>query len=98
MLRIVRGTPIWLFKFPLVAIVLNFCSKTILINSAWYVIQKSNDFNTPVIAKAIKDNGTNGLLLPLKKDFIFRFGKNSFDMTQVAPDVFNVSMRIEEEF
>ena len=42
-------------------------------------VQKSNDFNTPVIAKAIKDNGTNGLLLPLKKDFIFRFGKNSFD-------------------
>jgi hypothetical protein len=27
-----------------------------------------------------------------------RFAQNSLDMTQVAPDVFNISMRIEEEF
>ena len=34
-----------------------------------------------------------------ESDYLFaRFGQNSFDMTQVAPDVFNVSMRIEEEF
>ena len=36
---------------------------------------------------------------PSESDFLFaRFGQNSLDMTQVAPDVFNVSMRIEEEF
>jgi hypothetical protein len=34
-----------------------------------------------------------------ESDYLFaRFGKNSLDMTQVAPDVFDVSMRIEEEF
>ena len=34
-----------------------------------------------------------------ESDYLFaRFGQNSLDMTQVAPDVFNVSMRIEEEF
>ena len=27
-----------------------------------------------------------------------RFGQSSLDMTQVANDVFNISMRIEEEF
>ena len=54
-------------------------------------------------------NMTNGNHLPFifttdnsstaESDYLFaRFGKNSFDMTQVAPDVFNVSMRIEEEF
>jgi len=34
-----------------------------------------------------------------ESDYLFaRFGQNSLDMTQVAPDVFNVAMRIEEEF
>jgi hypothetical protein len=34
-----------------------------------------------------------------ESDYLFaRFGQNSLDMTQVAPDVFDVSMRIEEEF
>ena len=42
-------------------------------------IKKSGDFKTPVIAKATKDNGTNGLLLPLEKDFTFKFGENSFE-------------------
>ena len=27
-----------------------------------------------------------------------RFAQNSLDMTQVASDIFNISMRIEEEF
>jgi hypothetical protein len=36
---------------------------------------------------------------PDESDYLFaRFGQNSLDMTQVAPDVFDVSMRIEEEF
>ncbi len=50
----------------------------IQINDILQFIQKSNNFKIPVIAKANKDNGTNGLLLPLNKDFKFRFGKNSF--------------------
>ena len=34
-----------------------------------------------------------------ESDYLFaRFGQNSLNMTQVAPDVFDVSMRIEEEF
>jgi hypothetical protein len=34
-----------------------------------------------------------------ESDYLFaRFGQNSFDMTQVAPDVFNISLKIEEEF
>lgn len=34
-----------------------------------------------------------------ESDYLFaRFAQNSLDMTQVAPDVFDVSMRIEEEF
>ena len=54
-------------------------------------------------------NKTNGNHIPFiftqdnastdYSDFLFaRFGKNSLNMTQVAPDVFDVSMRIEEEF
>lgn len=57
-------------------------------------------------------NKTNGNHLPFifsidntsvgsgsESEHIFaRFGQNSLDMTQVAPDVFNISMRIEEEF
>ena len=34
-----------------------------------------------------------------ESDYLFaRFGQDSLEMNQVAPDVFNVSMRIEEEF
>lgn len=34
-----------------------------------------------------------------ESDYLFaRFAQDSFDMDQVAPDVFNVSMKIEEEF
>jgi len=54
-------------------------------------------------------NRTSGNLLPFiftsdgsstaESDYLFaRFGQNNLDMTQVANDVFNTSMRIEEEF
>jgi len=54
-------------------------------------------------------NRTSGNLLPFiftsdgsstaESDYLFaRFGQNSLDMTQVALDTFNISMRIEEEF
>tara|TARA_R110000803_G_scaffold75224_5_gene139572 strand:+ start:437 stop:1432 length:996 start_codon:yes stop_codon:yes gene_type:complete len=54
-------------------------------------------------------NRTSGNLLPFifttdgsstsESDYLFaRFAQNSLDMTQVAPDVFNTSMKIEEEF
>jgi len=54
-------------------------------------------------------NKTNGSHLPFiftqdntstdESDFLFaRFVQNSLSMTQVAPDVFDISMRIEEEF
>lgn len=57
-------------------------------------------------------NRTKGNLLPFifcsdstdvgddaEQSYIFsRFGQNSLDMQQVAPDVYNVGMRIEEEF
>jgi len=34
-----------------------------------------------------------------ESDYLFaRFAQNSLDMTQVAPDVFDISMKIEEEF
>tara|TARA_Y100001963_G_scaffold138546_1_gene203456 strand:- start:5551 stop:6576 length:1026 start_codon:yes stop_codon:yes gene_type:complete len=54
-------------------------------------------------------NMTNGRHLPFifttdgtstaESDYLFaRFGQDSLKMTQVAPDVFDVSMKIEEEF
>jgi hypothetical protein len=54
-------------------------------------------------------NRTKGNLFPFifsidststdETDYIFaRFGQNQLDMTQVAPDVFNMSLKIEEEF
>jgi len=54
-------------------------------------------------------NRTSGNLLPFiftsdgsstaESDYLFaRFGQNSLDMSQVALDTFNVSMKIEEEF
>ena len=54
-------------------------------------------------------NMTNGRHLPFvfttdgtstaESDYLFaRFGQDSFNMTQVAPDVFDVSMKIEEDF
>ncbi len=49
----------------------------------------------PFIFTADKDStGTDA-----EGDYLFsRFSQNSFQMDQVAPDVFNISMRIEEEF
>lgn len=54
-------------------------------------------------------NKTNGRLIPFiftqdgtstsYSDYLFaRFGQDNLGMTQVAPDVFDVSLRIEEEF
>tara|TARA_R100000900_G_scaffold83683_1_gene65912 strand:+ start:10240 stop:11307 length:1068 start_codon:yes stop_codon:yes gene_type:complete len=54
-------------------------------------------------------NKTNGRLIPFiftqdgasssYSDYLFaRFAQDSLNMTQVAPDVFDISMRIEEEF
>ena len=54
-------------------------------------------------------NKTNGSHLPFiftqdnsstdESDYMFaRFAQNSLNMTQVAPDVFDISMKIEEEF
>ena len=53
-------------------------------------------------------NRTSGNLLPFiftsdgsstaESDYLFaRFGQNNLDMSQVALDTFNISMRIEEE-
>ena len=49
----------------------------------------------PFIFSIDKDSsGSNA-----ESEHIFaRFAQNSLDMTQVAPDVFNISLRIEEEF
>jgi len=54
-------------------------------------------------------NMTNGRHIPFifttdgtstsESDYLFaRFGQDSFDMTQVAPDVYTIAMKIEEEF
>ena len=54
-------------------------------------------------------NKTNGRHIPFiftqdgtstsYSDYLFaRFGQDSLNMTQVAPDVFDISMKIEEEF
>lgn len=53
---------------------------------------KTNGRHTPFI---FTQDGTSGDY----SDYLFaRFGQDSLNMTQVAPDVFDVSMRIEEEF
>ena len=56
---------------------------------------KTNGSHLPFIFSIDKDSEGNDA----ESEHIFaRFGQNSFDMNQVANDVFNVSMRIEEEF
>jgi|21_taG_2_1085346.scaffolds.fasta_scaffold26348_3 hypothetical protein len=53
---------------------------------------KTNGRHTPFI---FTQDGTSTSY----SDYLFaRFGQDKLDMTQVAPDVFNVAMRIEEEF
>ena len=53
---------------------------------------KTNGRHTPFI---FTQDGTSTHY----SDYLFaRFGQDSLNMTQVAPDVFDVSMRIEEEF
>ena len=55
----------------------------------------TNGQHLPFIFSIDKDSsGSNA-----ESEHIFaRFAQNSLDMTQVAPDVFNISLRIEEEF
>ena len=69
------------------------------------------DFDDDAVVEDVW-NTTNGQHLPFifsvdkdssggnaESEHIFaRFAQNSLDMTQVAPDVFNISLRIEEEF
>ena len=60
-----------------------------VIEDVW---NKTNGRHTPFI---FTQDGTSGDY----SDYLFaRFGQDSLNMTQVAPDVFDVSMRIEEEF
>lgn len=56
---------------------------------------KTNGSHLPFIFSIDKDSEGNDA----ESEHIFaRFAQNSLNMEQVAPDVFNVSMRIEEEF
>lgn len=60
-----------------------------IIEDLW---NKTNGRHTPFI---FTQDGTSTAY----SDYLFaRFGQDKLDMTQVAPDVFNVAMRIEEEF
>jgi len=60
-----------------------------IIEDLW---NKTNGRHTPFI---FTQDGTSSDY----SDYLFaRFKQDKLDMTQVAPDVFNVSMRIEEEF
>ena len=60
-----------------------------VIEDVW---NKTNGRHTPFI---FTQDGTSGDY----SDYLFaRFGQDSLNMTQVAPDVFDVSMKIEEEF
>jgi|TARA_Y100000296_G_scaffold11816_1_gene13655 uncharacterized protein YrzB (UPF0473 family) len=59
------------------------------------VWNKTNGPQLPFIFSIDKDSEGNNA----ESEHIFaRFAQNSLDMTQVANDVFNISMRIEEEF
>ena len=56
---------------------------------------RTNGPHLPFILSIDKDSEGNDA----ESEHIFaRFAQNSLDMTQVANDVFNISMRIEEEF
>ena len=60
-----------------------------VIEDVW---NKTNGRHTPFI---FTQDGSSGDY----SDYLFaRFGQDGFNMTQVAPDVFDVSLRIEEEF
>lgn len=61
----------------------------VVIEDVW---NKVNGNHLPFIFSIDKDNGEES------EHMFARFAQNSLDMTQVAPDVFNISMRIEEEF
>tara|TARA_A100000172_G_scaffold74133_1_gene56006 strand:+ start:740 stop:1834 length:1095 start_codon:yes stop_codon:yes gene_type:complete len=63
-----------------------------VIEDVW---NKTNGNHLPFIFSIDKDSTGNNA----ESEHIFaRFGQNALNMTQVAPDVFNISMRIEEEF
>lgn len=75
------------------------------------VMPSTYDIQTQADDTVVSDiwNYTHGSHIPFiftqdgtstdESDYLFaRFGQNKLDMTQVAPDVFNVAMRIEEEF
>ena len=60
-----------------------------VIEDVW---NKTNGRHTPFI---FTQDGSSGDY----SDYLFaRFGQDGFNMTQVAPDVFDVSLKIEEEF
>ena len=60
-----------------------------VIEDVW---NKTNGRHTPFI---FTQDGSSGDY----SDYLFaRFGQDGFNMTQVAPDVFDVTLRIEEEF
>ncbi len=63
-----------------------------VIEDVW---NKTNGQHLPFIFSIDKDSeGHNA-----ESEHIFaRFAQNSIDMTQVAPDVFNITLKIEEEF
>lgn len=75
------------------------------------VMPSTYDIQTQADDTVVSDiwNYTHGSHIPFiftqdgtstdESDYLFaRFGQDKLDMTQVAPDVFNVAMRIEEEF
>tara|TARA_Y100001937_G_C7126448_1_gene335166 strand:+ start:144 stop:1259 length:1116 start_codon:yes stop_codon:yes gene_type:complete len=64
-------------------------SDDVVIEDVW---NKTNGNHLPFIFSVDKDNGEES------EHMFARFGQNSLDMTQVAPDVFNLALRIEEEF
>ena len=63
-----------------------------VVEDIWNITHGSH---IPFIFSIDKDSEGTGA----ESEHIFaRFGQNSLDMTQVAFDTFNISMRIEEEF
>ena len=78
------------------------------------IMPTAYDSEVPASDTVVSDlwNRTKGNLIPFifcgdstdtgddaERSYLFaRFGQNSLDMTQVAPDVFNLGFKIEEEF
>ena len=59
------------------------------------VWNKTNGSHLPFIFSIDKDSAEDNA----ESEHIFaRFAQNNLDMTQVAPDVFDISLKIEEEF